>query len=368
MNPQEINSFNVSLKHQPWYQQWFLQNGLNMNAPTHLTDQQRQSLQQAATQNGMPLPHGLIIDTTGNAGTHHGFAGQPGWLKALEIGGAGAAGIAFGGPALMGLLGHTASAGGAAALGSSGISGAAAGTGAAAAAAPAVAGAGAAAAIPTLTSISGAPITAVNAVPSLTGAFTPAAASSNMAMGLPSLAGHVATGAGAPGGGVGSTISNLLGHKGTQDLTDAASTLGSYAGAQANNRTEMANLGQNYDQARLQAQQDQRANESDAMHKLASSGYVLGGGSHYTPPPPLSLGGRSYSIPDLGLGPTPISEAERQGATTLQDQMLKRLQPGGSVQPTDPSKYAHQGFGEKAANTGSLVLGGLGAFRSIFGK
>ncbi len=70
-----------------------------------LNDDQRKELEQLAAQNGMPLPEGALIDKAGNANVQHGFAGQPAWAKALEIGGAALAGGLLAAPLLGGVTG-----------------------------------------------------------------------------------------------------------------------------------------------------------------------------------------------------------------------------------------------------------------------
>lgn len=97
----DTNAINIRMRQQPWYQQWFQAQRLDPNR-VKLSGAQRQALAHVAAQNGMPLGDGQIIDPAGNVNTHHGFAGQPTWLKALEIGGAAAAGGYFAAPALFG--------------------------------------------------------------------------------------------------------------------------------------------------------------------------------------------------------------------------------------------------------------------------
>lgn len=272
-----------------------------------------------------------------------------GALTALTMGGAA--------PVLAGLFGG----GGAGAAGTAAGTSMLGGAGAGAGAGGILTGAGSLAAIPTLSSMTGAPITGASAAAPILGAgeaSTTLGATGGLVPGL--------SGAAPTAGGTGSFMSKFLGKGGAPEkLADSASMLGNYAGAQANNRTEKANLGQNYDQARLQAQQDQRTNEADAMKKLAQTSYLMG--DHPTPSPTtISLNGEQKTLPTFGFGLSPISEAQKQGASTLQEQLLKRLQPGGSYQPTDPAQYSKQNFGEKAANTGSLISSGLGFLKSIF--
>lgn len=316
------NSINLAMRQTPWYQQWFQSKGLDPNH-VKLDDQQRQELAATAGQHGMPLPHNTIMDASGNVGDHHGFAGQPGWLKALEIGGAGTAAAMFGGPALMGLMGHGAAPGLASSLGD--ISGVANASTAAASG-----GSGLAASLGDIAGVAGASTKAAN--------------------------------------GPGSFMSNLMGHVpgSPGSLADAGSVLGSFSEAEANNRMAKGNLTQNHDQLMLSAAANKRADETDALRKLAQTSYINSGGSQFKPPT-ISLSGQQRTAPDLGFGPRPSSDAQKQAATTLEQQLLQRMQPGGSYTPAPLSDYANRGKAESASNYGSTILGGLGAVKSLFG-
>lgn len=99
-----INAFNLQMRNQPWYQDWFRSQGLDPNR-VKLSKSQRAELQQVIIrQGGVPADafNDMKIDPAGNLNTEHGFASQPTWLKALEIGGAAAAGGYFLAPALTG--------------------------------------------------------------------------------------------------------------------------------------------------------------------------------------------------------------------------------------------------------------------------
>ena len=124
-----IDDFNRQMRGQDWYQQWFRQQGLNPNK-VHLDQGQRKQLQQVIQQNGgVPASafNDMEIDPAGNLNTEHGFHSQPTWLKALEIGGAGAAGGYFAAPLFAG--GAAAAPGAAAGTGAGAGVGAGAGTG-----------------------------------------------------------------------------------------------------------------------------------------------------------------------------------------------------------------------------------------------
>lgn len=97
------NKINLTMRQTPWYQDWFRSKGLDPNR-VKLSDQQRSDLSSLAARNGMPLTDGLVLDQAGNVNVKHGFAGQPGWLKALEIGGAVAGSLLI--PGSQTALGH----------------------------------------------------------------------------------------------------------------------------------------------------------------------------------------------------------------------------------------------------------------------
>lgn len=155
----------------------------------------------------------------------------------------------------------------------------------------------------------------------------------------------------------GSLMSKMLGSKG---LSNVGSALGGAANQMAKNRSETGDLTQGYDKLRLQAQQDQRANEQDAMTKLGQVDYITGGGNPFHPATPISNGGQP--LPDLGYGPKAPGADQVAGANSLKGQLLARLAPGGSYMPTDPTTYTKAGTGEKALNWGGTIGSILGGF------
>ena len=116
----------------------------------------------------------------------------------------------------------------------------------------------------------------------------------------------------------------------------------------------------------LDAAANRRADESDATKKLAQSAYTLNGGSHFTPGD-MTLNGKTYQLSDYGMGPEAPSDAQKAGASTLQDQMLQRLQPGGSYTPQPLSSYATPGTAEKIGSYGAVALGAIGAIDKLLG-
>jgi hypothetical protein len=138
-------------------------------------------------------------------------------------------------------------------------------------------------------------------------------------------------------------------------------TIGGFGEGQKSNRVVQGQQTQGYDVLKLKAAENRRADESDALHKLAITNYLSHGGSHYKPPT-IQLNGKSYTAPTLGSEPLPASAAQMQGASTLEGQMLKRLQPGGSYEPQSLGDYATPGLAEKISNYAAPILTGIGQY------
>lgn len=146
-------------------------------------------------------------------------------------------------------------------------------------------------------------------------------------------------------------------------MEDIGSLLGKYADTEAANREDKWRATNAYDNQRLAAEQNQRLAETDAVKKLAQTSYLERGGNPYTP-----ARVNSGQLPDYGFGPVATSAAQRAGASTLKDQLLKRLQPGGTFQPTPMEGYMNPGVGEKVGEYGSLIGSGIGAIYKILGN
>jgi len=151
----------------------------------------------------------------------------------------------------------------------------------------------------------------------------------------------------------------------TQGSADMASVLGGLADTENQNRLTGAGLTQGYDSLMLQAQQGRDASERDALKKLAITGYLKGGGYKGGQPSVMS-DGKMTALPSYGSGPQAASEAQVQGATTLEDMLTQRLASGGSYLPQKPT-YTTPGALEKGAGYGGAVAGGLGAISNMMG-
>lgn len=175
-------------------------------------------------------------------------------------------------------------------------------------------------------------------------------------------AGSTAVG-GAGGAGVGGSLLSKFGTP--NSLETIGKGLGAFSQAQANNRGAGNDDTSRYDQTRIAAQTARAQDETQSLKHLSQTGYILGGGSTFKPPSP-TINGHTYDLPDLGLGPAPITPEMKAGAGDLQGQLLGRLKPGGTVTPTPPQ--TKPGFGENLGNFGSLIASGIGFGKSIFGK
>jgi hypothetical protein len=321
----EVDNFNKWLRVQPWYVQYLRSIGQDP-ASVHLSDGQRKQLSQVMEQNGAPVSEDMNVDSSGNVHKDGHL------LRNLLIGGGLAAGAVFGGPSLVGLLGHLLS------------GGAAAGT--AGAAVPALEGG----------ATIGANLAGAGALGVGGAALAPAAGD----FVGPLLSG--ATGSAASGGtksAIGSVLGNLL--KNPQGLADVSSMLGSYAQQDAANRLTAAALQQSYDKARIDAAAATRSQENDAMRKLYSNNYIESGG--FKQP---SMTTPSGTLPFFDFGARPASQNQIDAAKSLDPTLMSRMTPAGAITATDPSKYLTPSNGEKAANYGSLITSGLGAFSSLF--
>lgn len=194
--------------------------------------------------------------------------------------------------------------------------------------------------------------------------------------GLPEV-GVTATGAeaagpmmsGAAGGGkAGSIIGKILGKVpgGVESMGDLAKMTGELENGEALNRYKKGELTQGYDRLMLDAAENRRKDVADANRNMAVGSYLSQGGSQ-AKLPSFMLNGQMRTPVDFGTMPRPATDAQKQQGDLLQAEMLKRLQPGGSYTPTDPG-YLDRGKLEKAGQVGSILSGGVGILKDIFGK
>lgn len=326
----DLNQMNAWLKTQPWYQDYFTQRGLNMNN-VRLSDGQIRELTQIAAQNGVDLGDRMKFDKAGNMNQMGGFAGMPTWAKVAIAAAPVAATAGFGaagmGP-MAGMFGGGGSGVGSAGLGS-GLKAAVAGNAAHASGGGLMFGSG------------------MTGAPSL-------------------LTTGVGTGVGAASKGAGqSVIESIMGGR-AQKFADVGNLLGRFANDEASNRINNANINSAYNNDMLYAQRDRRENESDAIRKLSQASYIKSGGTPFDASKIELSGGRS--LPSFNFPRAPISDEMKTGATSLEAEMLKRLQPGGSFTPAPASDFTKRGVGEQVGRIGSLATTGMGLYDILRGR
>src|SRR3990167_10553908 len=139
----------------------------------------------------------------------------------------------------------------------------------------------------------------------------------------------------------------------SRGLGDAASILGAVAEGERAGRTRTGDRELTYDQIMINREneknrllserqgeqnrlnllsvQDRRASETDAFKKIQDAGFILRGGASQYQSPAMTIRGKSSQLPGLNR-PAP-SASETAAATTLNEQMLARLQPGTGWKP-----------------------------------
>lgn len=163
--------------------------------------------------------------------------------------------------------------------------------------------------------------------------------------------------AGAAGGasGAGAGLLSALGGKAGM-LSAGSRMLGAFGQSEANNRGVNLSATQNQDQLRLAGAGFDRAGQTDALRKAASTDYLLSGGRPYVAPEGTTA---------IGFGPSAPSAARQQIAKQIQDELLARTAPGGGFQVSDTSRYMRPGGGERFAN----ILGpAAGIASQYFGR
>ncbi len=341
----ELDRFNQWLRSQPYWQQVAAQ-----NPQGDFTDQERAQIGQWLQGQGVKVPDHFIIDKGGNFNQTNRLDDIAKW--SAIIGGTALGGFGLAGMGPLGFLGGAAPTaagieGSATALGAGGIPGMAAGLTAAD-----LGGLGTAGVLGS-TAISPIGGLATGTTSSLGSGGTAGMLSSGMA---PSSLGKLTS------GGSRGLIDDILGGNdgqsgsGDDTLANLGSIFGDYANDEARNRIARGNFAQQYDRTRLQGREDDRAQETDALKKLAQTSYISSGGAH-----PLPTQVNSGKLPDLGFGPAPASDAQKQGATSLQGTLQQRLSPEGQFQPVPFDSYAKAGIGENIGRYGNYITGGLEA-------
>ena len=149
-----------------------------------------------------------------------------------------------------------------------------------------------------------------------------------------------------------------------QGLADAGSVLNGMFTREQIDRILRGNYTQDYDKLKMQAEEGRNANESDALRKLAITGYLAGGGAK-PGASSLQLNGQAREIPNFGVDALPVSEAQKAGANALQAQLVSRLGPGGSYTPTPLETYAEPGAMEDITKKAGYGAAGAGIIADL---
>lgn len=324
-----INTLNGKMRAEPWYQDWFRARGLNPNQ-VKLSDKQQKELEGVMAQNGYALPDGIHVDPAGNWNTKHGWAGLPAVTKAAIV-----------------ALGAVGTAGAAGAFG-----GAGGGANAAAGGSTAAASGGSAASLPVLSSTAYGPVAGATA-PSLTGAVT----GTGMTVG----AGGGVSGALKKAGG--SVIDRIM-NADDQTFADVGSLFERFGNDEAMKRLSDYNLNRGFNQDSINAQQDRRLQEADAMKKIQQAGYIKSGGAPFDASQVKLANGRE--LPSFSFPRAPITDEAKQAAGMLEKTMLERLGPNGSFTPKPIEQFTDRGVGEQVGRWGGVATGAIPMAKGIW--
>lgn len=135
------------------------------------------------------------------------------------------------------------------------------------------------------------------------------------------------------------------------DAIGGAASAGSQAAA--SNRGTALQAMMDQDRMRMAAADQQRTGESDILKKLAQTAYLKSGGAQYGPTStPAGM------LPTFGFGPRPASAEQMAGASTLEQELQKRL-TAPPMQLQDYASKMKPGFWEKF---GGILGAGAGAY------
>jgi len=179
--------------------------------------------------------------------------------------------------------------------------------------------------------------------------------------------GALAGGAGAAGaagkaasGGIKGTIgrvggSVLSGLMNPQTLQDMGRGVSAISKTQASNRGVELDAMMEADRARILNDRARREDESDIWKKMQAADYMKRGSQPTKPQ--MSASGRS--IPQFDFGPAPISEGNKQMASTLEQQLMKRLNTVPQLRDYDSKMKP--GTAESITGWAGPLMGGAGS-------
>jgi hypothetical protein len=150
----------------------------------------------------------------------------------------------------------------------------------------------------------------------------------------------------------GSWIDRLLSKDG---LADIGRGLGSISQTQASNRGTELDAMMAADNMKLLFDRNQRDSDDHMWKLMRATNYVKGGGAGPAKPMQMASG----TVRPMDFGPAPISAADKQVASTLQSQLMERMQ-----NPPEQRDYDSK----MKAGTGEKVTGWAGTAMDILGK
>lgn len=293
----DVDKFNEQMRANPEYQALIATMKHDSKGQVSLSDKDRARVAEWLASKGVNVNNGLKIDQAGNINQKNRLGKIA--ITAALVGGtiatAGALG-AFSAPALAG----------SAAVPSIGAT-----SGLAAGAFPAIAGT-TGAGLATGAGVAGAAGLGAATVPSI-------GATSGLSAGaFPSIAGTAGPSVAGAGRTGGSVLSKLVNKDTIGDLSEG---LGAVSSTQAHNRGTQLDAMMEADKMNMAQNVNRRADEADIWKKLSAINYIKGGSPEIKPQ--ISASGRV--IPHFDTGLKPISQADKDVATTLEKQLLERL-------------------------------------------
>lgn len=152
-----------------------------------------------------------------------------------------------------------------------------------------------------------------------------------------------------------SALKGLLSPQGMEGLGRGVGAIGQ---TQASNRGTELDAMMEADRQKLLAERDRRDEQTDLWKKLQAADYMKSGGTPASGPS-MSANGKPFT--SFGFGPKPISDANKAMASTMETQLLDRLQHPTELRDYD-SKMKPGGL-EKATDYLGPILTAMGIGR-----
>jgi hypothetical protein len=148
------------------------------------------------------------------------------------------------------------------------------------------------------------------------------------------------------------TMKSMLSGNGAQA---AGTALGAVSQAQAHNRGTKLDAMMQGDQTKAQLAANQRAEDQELWKMLQAADYMKRGGT----PRQDNYSSTGMKLPSYNFGPAPISQANKDMAATMEQQLLQRL--NNPLKPSDYESQMDPSTGEKITDYTGAALSGLGA-------